>query len=106
MEIILGTSRSAETTSAITLRKTVPTLHLQVHLDPADRFEHYAMELRSPTGASIWRAERLAPIVRDGDVSLSAALPASVLSPGAHELSVRGGDEVLGFATLEIRGAD
>lgn len=107
IELTLGTSRSVDATRPITLRKHVSTLHLQVHLDPDDRFEHYGMELRSPTGDSIWRADGLAPVDREGDLSLSAALPVSALGrSGAYELSVRGDAELLGFATLEIRAAE
>jgi hypothetical protein len=106
LELTLGTSRSAETPPSITLRNNVSTLHLRVHLDPGDRFEDYSMELRSAAGVSAWSAEGLAPIEREGDLSLSASVPAGSLSGGAYELSVRGGEEFLGFATLEIRRTD
>lgn len=105
VEIRLGTSRNAETQPAITLRNGVSTLHLRVHLDPGDRFEHYAMELRSAGGIA-WSARGLAPIVREGDLFLSAAVPASALAGGPYELSVRGGEELLGVTTLEIRRTD
>ncbi len=106
LEITLGASRSTDATPSLALRNDVSTLHLRIHLDPDDRFDNYTVELRSAAGATAWRAAGLAAIMREGDLSLSASVPASALGNGTYELSVHGEDEPLGFTTLEVRRTD
>ncbi len=98
--VTLGTSRSAGATSTVTLPKDASTLRLRVRLNPDDRFDRYAMELRSDR--VVWRADDLHSSIEGGELIVSAAVPASALADGSYELAVRGGGEDLGFVTLEV----
>jgi hypothetical protein len=103
----LGTSRSAGAASDLSLPPDAPTLELRVRLDPADRFDRYSMELRSPAGENVWRVDDLKASPDAGELDLLASVPARPLASGTYELAVRGAHEAsppedLGFATLKI----
>jgi hypothetical protein len=106
--LTLGTSRSAAAPAEVTLAKDAAAVGLRVRLDPADRFDRYAMELRSPAGQVVWRGDDLRASGAAGEPELAASVPATALQEGAHELAVRGGArgaplEELGFTTLRVR---
>ena len=99
VNIALATSRSAGQAQQIALPRDASAL-LQIRLDPQDRFDSYTVALTSR--ANIWQAGNLHAVQRNGDLILSAVVPASQLPEGSYELAVRGGDEDLGFVTVEV----
>jgi hypothetical protein len=101
--IVLGTSRSAGKEKGIDIPRDASTVHLDVRLNPQDRFETYSLELRSRD--VVWSADKLHARTEAGDLIVSADVPANVLAGGPYELGVRGGDESLGFVTLEVHRA-
>lgn len=104
--VTLASSRAASAATVVTLPKNVSTLQLRVRLNPEDRFERYALEVRS--NRLVWRGDDLHASSEGGELALSAAVPASSLENGSYEVSVQGSHpnaspEDLGFVSLEIR---
>ena len=109
-ELSLGTSRSAGAVFEVSVPRDAPALQLRVRLDPADRFDVYALELRSPGGQVVWRGDELAAAADTAELAVTATVPARGLVDGTYELAVRGGFDAtaldeLGFVTLKLRRA-
>jgi hypothetical protein len=106
--LTLGTSRSAGKAAEATLAKDDAALELRVRLDPADRFDRYALELRSASDEVVWRGDDVKATRTSGELALLATVPARSLAEGSYELAVRGGSngrplDDIGFATLGVR---
>jgi hypothetical protein len=105
--VTLGTSRSAGTAPVAGLRNDTAVLELQVRLDPSDRFDRYALDLRSGAGSLAWHNEDLRTSHSNGEPIIVASVPAASLAPGAYEIAVRGVNgaspaEALGFVTVRV----
>src|SRR5256885_804048 len=105
--VTLGTSRSAATAPVAALRNGTAVLELHVRLDPSDRFDRYAMDLRSGAGSLAWHNEDLHASVSNGEPIIIASVPAAALAPGSYEIVVRGVNgaspaEALGFVTARV----
>ena len=108
LTVLIATTRSASSGGEVLLPENTARLRLSVTLDPEDRFDQYRLELRSPAGIVVYRADDLRKAAEGGMLMLKADIPASVLIAGAHELEVTGlrpgaAAEPLGFATIRIR---
>jgi len=101
--LTLGTSRSASASTPITIPAGTAAVQLNVRLDPADRFARYAMELRGAGDRVVWSGADLTAEAVDGNLNVSARIPATVLPAGSYELAVRGGGTDLGFVPLTVR---
>jgi anti-sigma-K factor RskA len=102
--LTLGSSRSAGEITVVELPRNASTLNVRVRLDPNDIYDRYALELRQASSDSVvWRADGLQAIREGEDLAVSAGVPGSILDGGAYELAVHGGNEPLGFVTMEIR---
>jgi hypothetical protein len=106
--LTLGTSRSVSGSQAVAVPRDLSTVLLRVRLDPADKYEHYSMELRSSLDNIVWGDAALRASTEDGELTLSAMVPSGRLPNGVYELGVRGANgtstpEDLGFVTLEVR---
>jgi hypothetical protein len=104
----LGSSRSRTEVPEIAIPASARVVELHVRLDPADRFDGYSMELRSPSGTLVWHADNLHASNERGDLVLVGAPASDVLATGSYELAVRGTtpgapQDALGFATLSMR---
>jgi hypothetical protein len=101
--LTLSTSRAAGAPPAIVLPRDASSLDLTVRLNPADRFDAYTMELRSPADAVVWRGEGVkGSVTSSGDLIVMGRVPASTLADGVYELSVRGGGNDLGYLSVRI----
>ena len=105
--IALGTSRAAAADTRIAVPPDAAAVEIRVRLDPADRFERYAMELRSASNAVIWRADDLRVTSTNGDLVLVGRIASATVPTGSYELSVRGASasgalEDLGFVTVAV----
>lgn len=105
--VTLGGSRGASGATAIALPKGANAIQLRVRLNPADRFDRYAMELRSASNAVVWRADDRRASAEAGDMIIEATVPAASVSDGSYELGVRGltgsaASEPLGFVQVKI----
>jgi hypothetical protein len=99
----LSSTRAAGEPPAIVLPKGASAIDLAIRLNPADRFDRYQMELRSPAGASVWRGDGLQRSTAAGaDLIVVGHVPAGGLSDGAYELTVRGGGDDLGYVSVRI----
>jgi hypothetical protein len=92
----------------VTLPAPAGNVDLRVRLDPADRFDRYALELRSTGNIIVWRADDVRAVLENGELVVLGVVPARSLAAGSYELAVRGARggapvEDLGFATLEVR---
>ena len=108
--ITLGTSRSAGEPLTVTLPAGASALRLRVRLDPADRFERYALVLRSAADQIVWHTENVHASSGNDGLALTADVPADALPNGPCELAVRGANagaapEALGFVTIDITHA-
>jgi hypothetical protein len=107
LRLTLSTVRSGDGANTIAVPAGARGLVLRVHLDPADAFESYEMEVRSPANAVVWRRDGLRRAAANGDYSIAGTVPASAVVDGNHEVAVhgrgRGGAaEPLGFVTVRI----
>jgi hypothetical protein len=106
--LVLGSSRAAGEATVIAIPPDATRVQLRVKLNPADRFEEYALEARSSRNNIVWGDAALKGVVDNGDLIVAAFVPAKTLAPGTYELAVRGihttaKPEELGFITFEIR---
>lgn len=101
--LTLGTSRSASTSTAVSIPAGTAAVQLNVRIDPADRFDRYAMELRGAGDRVVWSGSDLTAEAVNGNLNVSARIPATALPAGSYELAVRGGGTDLGFAPLTVR---
>jgi hypothetical protein len=109
LELTLGTSRAAAAPTVVTLPKGTTAAQLRVHIDPADRFDNYQIELRSSSDQIVWRKPDLRlPAGSQDDLVLTVEIPARAIPNGSYELAVRGGKtgvslDDLGFIGLTVR---
>ena len=101
--LTLGTSRSASASTPVTIPAGTAAVQLNVRLDPADRFDRYAVELRGAGDRVVWSGADLTAEAVDGNLNVSARIPATALPAGSYELAVRGGGTDLGFVALTVR---
>jgi hypothetical protein len=98
----LGTSRAAADAVTVTIPAASPALQVRIRLNPADRYDSYALELRSSADRVVWRGDDLHAVREAGDLVLTAQIPAPPLDNGTYELAVRGGRDDLGFLPVRI----
>jgi hypothetical protein len=98
----LSSTRAAGDRPTIEIPAASTDVDLRVRLNPADRFDRYAMELRSAADAVVWRAGDLKGRVEHGDLFVDARVPAAALPDGVYELAVHGGGSDLGYLSLTI----
>ena len=106
--LALGTDRSAAGAVQVAVPANAAAVRLRVRLDPADRFDGYAVALRSAADQAAWSASDLRATIEGPDLLVVADVPAAVLGDGAYELGVRGTNagaapEPLGFVTVEVK---
>lgn len=103
--IALTATRDDEESPSLTLARDLDDVALRIRINPADRFDDYAIELTTSSGAPVWSGRA----VRDAATSeLTATIPASDLTQGNHQIAVSGiaadgTREELGYQTLVIR---
>src|SRR6185436_1926874 len=108
--LTLGESRSPAAAPPIVVPAAVPAIEPHVRLDPADRFDRYAIEIRAADNAVIWESRDLHASIERGELVVVAHVPATALRDGDYEMAVRGLTERgaladLGFVTLRLRRA-
>jgi hypothetical protein len=106
--LVLGSSRAAGAATVISVPADATRVQLRVKLNAADRFDQYALEARSTANNIVWGDATAKGVVDNGDLIVTALVPAKTLAPGTYELAVRGihsnaKPEELGFVTFEIR---
>lgn len=105
--LALGTSRAAGSATPVTVPKDAASVDLRIRLDPADRFDRYALELRSAGDTVVWHADDARAATENGELVVHGTVPAASLDAGSYELAVRGSragaaPEDVGFAALEV----
>ncbi len=106
LQLTLGTARSAAAPSSVTAGRDAP-IELRVRIDPADRYDRYSMELRSPAGQVVWREDNLHATGSRDEPSLVATIPSTSADAGSYELAVRGATaggsaNTLGFVAISV----
>ena len=97
----LATLRSGSTEPVLTLDDARPVA-LEISLDPADRFERYAIAVTGPAGDVLHR-EQVAPRDNDGVLTVGTTVPSSALGEGLHEVAVQADGEDLGWVSFRVR---
>jgi hypothetical protein len=105
--LTLGGSRAERGAPVITLPKDAGAIQLRVRLNAADRYDRYAMELRSASNAVVWRANDPRPSSDAGDIVIEGTVPVVSVGEGSYELAVSGltgasAPEPLGFVRVRI----
>jgi hypothetical protein len=103
----LGGSRAEGAASVISLPKDTGAIQLRVRLNPADRFDRYAMELRSSSNLVVGRADDRRPTTEAGDLVIEGTVPAVTVIDGSYELAVSGlsgtsAPEPIGFVQVRV----
>jgi hypothetical protein len=93
--------------AAVQVPRDATVLELHVRLDPADRFDRYAVDVRSSAGDSVWHDDQLHASTDNGEPVIVASVPAASVPDGAYEIGVRGVSasapgETLGFTTMRF----
>ena len=107
--LALGSSRSTGQATVVDVARDATRVLLRVRLNAADRFDQYALDLRSANNI-VWGDAAARGAVEDGELIVSSFVPAKNLAAGTYELAVRGihtnaKAEELGFVTFDIRHA-
>ena len=104
--LVLGSSRAAGDATVIAVPPDATRVQLRVKLNAADRFDQYALEARTRNNI-VWGDAAAKGALDNGDLIVTAFVPAKTLAPGTYELAVRGTSngktEELGFIEFEIR---
>ncbi len=108
--LTLATPRAGGRRPALRVPADATTIEWRVRLDPNDRYDRYAMELRSAADVPVWRADDRRASPEAGGLLLAARMPASAVADGEYELAVRGVPghgalEDLGFVTIQVTRA-
>jgi hypothetical protein len=108
--LTLGTSRAPGAPLAVTLPTDASALRLHIVINPADRFDRYALDLRSTADRIVWHGDDLHASSDASELSLIVDVPAGSLENGTYEVAVRGVNggapaEALGFVTVEVHRA-
>ena len=101
--LALGTSRAAGASTVVSIPSSAKSVQLNVRLDPGDRFDDYSMELRGANDRAVWSGAHVKGATVDGNLIVSAQIPATALPAGSYELAVRGAGTDLGFLPLTVR---
>ena len=100
--LTLGASRAAARETPVVVLRRAEIVEIRVRLNPADRYDRYSMTLRSAGDRLVWRVDDLRASTIGGDLTVVGSAPASAVADDRYELAVRGGDEDLGFVTLQV----
>lgn len=101
--LALGASRASGATTNVSVPAGTTVVIMNVQLDPGDRFDTYAMELRGAGDRVVWSAADLKAISGHGDLAVMGRIPTASVPAGSYELAVRGGGTDLGFIPLTVR---
>lgn len=101
--LALGASRAPGAASPVTIPAGTAEVVLNVRLDPDDRYDTYALELRGAGDRQVWSGARLKASTVDGQLTVSARIPVAALPAGSYELAVRGGSTDLGYVPMTVR---
>jgi hypothetical protein len=101
-------SRSAAADRIIAIPRAAAAIQLRVRIDAADRFDRYALSLRSAANTIVWSNDNLRASVEGGDTFVTGVASSRTIVPGTYELTVRGlgsgGSPIdVGFVTFEVR---
>jgi hypothetical protein len=109
--ITLGTSRAPAEPARLTVSREASGIQLRVRLNPADRFDNYAMDLRAAsTDSQVWQSTGLRGVDTAGDLIVMATVPTADVPDGSYDLAVRGvragaapsAAEDLGFVSIKV----
>ncbi len=101
--LTLATSRAPADPLLLTVSSDASRIQLRVRVNPADRFDAYSMDLRSPASdAIVWHAADLHAAEEAGDLVIAGTAPAASIPDGTYELDVRASTEDLGFVALKV----
>ncbi len=105
--LLPGLSRGSGTVPALTVAPTVGTVRLLVGIDPQDDYPRFTVEVRNPSNKIIGTQSNLKPRTTRAGRSVFFDLPASKLTPGRHELALKGvrdgATEDLGYYYFDIQ---
>ncbi|MBI1760210.1 MAG: hypothetical protein HYR56_02130 [Acidobacteria bacterium] len=85
-----GIARGGTTRPQLLLPPMVRTTRLQVGLERADDFKRYRVELRTAQGQPVWARDQLRPQTARAGRVIQLTIPASTLSAGQYELTLKG----------------
>ena len=88
--VLTSATRAEAPAPTIVVPQSASGVDLHVVLDPADTFDRYTLALSDAKGTTVWKSDTLVPVMRDGQRTINARVPASALSQGKHELAVAG----------------
>lgn len=108
VRLTLGSSRAGGAEAAVPLPPDASALRLRVAINPADRFDSYAIELRSSADNIVWGATALRALVDGGETVVEGNAPAGAVADGRYEVGVYGVNanaprEPLGFVTMQVQ---
>ncbi|HMG35879.1 MAG TPA: hypothetical protein VKM94_18230 [Blastocatellia bacterium] len=90
MVLLPGISRGGSAHPKLKLPESARRVRLQIGIDPADDYPQYRVDLRGPSGNSVWTQDSLSPVRGRSGRTLVLNLPAAILKAGQHELALKG----------------
>lgn len=77
-------------------------VEISVALDPADRFDRYAISISDPAGNVVHSDSSVRAIESSGALRVATTIPSEKLAEGLHEISVQADGIDLGWVTFRI----
>lgn len=98
--LLPGIARSGGVRPKLAITESARIVRLQIGVEPEEPYQTFQVVVRNQNGKQVWNRDNLpAPTSRSGK-TISLTLPASVLSPGQYELTLKGVTE--GKTTEEV----
>ena len=85
-----GLVRAGREASRLVIPRSVDQLRLQLDLDNLPDYKSFRVELRTSAGDMEWSEDVVRPRATAGGRAIVLTVPAAVVGPGEHELTLRG----------------
>ena len=90
LSLLPGISRGGGARPKLLLPETARVVRLQIGLEPEEQYNTFRVELKTQGGNPVWTRDNLPVRTTRSGKTVALTLPASVLSAGQYELSLKG----------------
>ena len=100
LALLPAISRSGGVRPKLVLNETVRVVRLRIAVEPEEPYKTFQVELRNQDGRQVWTRDILTARHTRSGKTISLTVPATVLSPGQYELTLKGA--INGKTTEEV----
>jgi len=107
LSLFPGISRGSNSVPQLSIAKDVSLVRLQIGIDPQETYRRYRVELRTEKGQQVLAQGNLTALVGSNGRSIPLSVPASALTKGRYEVTLKGitesgTTEDVGFYYFEV----